>query len=233
MRALLAPLADMAALHGAAIIYVSHLNKGGQGGALQRVTGSLAFVAAARAAYIVTKDKEQPHRRLFLPIKNNLGNDATGLAFTIESHTLKNGIATSRVLWEGIKITISADEAVMPADMADERSALQAAKEFLLSILADGPVASKHVQEDAKGAGHTWRTVRRAQEALGIKPRKEKTTGQWVWCLSATCPQDGQGVRTNTSDNMDNLTRFKQVESDSLELFSGEFDSYLPAVSEG
>ncbi len=60
VRAVLAPLAELAARHGAAIIAVSHLRKSTAGEALLQVTGSLAFVAAARAAYVVAKDQENP-----------------------------------------------------------------------------------------------------------------------------------------------------------------------------
>jgi RecA-family ATPase len=114
IRALLSPLAEMAAKHDAAIIGVSHLNKCGGGEALLRVTGSLAFVAAARAAFLVVKDPEDPKRRLFLPVKNNIGNDSTGLAFRIESAELPGGISTSCVSWEADPVTISADEAMQP-----------------------------------------------------------------------------------------------------------------------
>jgi len=48
VRALLAPLSDLAAKHRVAIIGVSHLNKAAGTEVLMRVTGSLAFVAAAR-----------------------------------------------------------------------------------------------------------------------------------------------------------------------------------------
>ena len=53
-----------------------------------RVTGSLAFVAAARAAYLVAQDPQNPARRFFLPMKNNLGPDSLGLAFHIDGTTL-------------------------------------------------------------------------------------------------------------------------------------------------
>ena len=36
--------------------------------ALNRVTGSIAFTAAARASYVVTKDADNPNRRLMLPL---------------------------------------------------------------------------------------------------------------------------------------------------------------------
>ena len=78
MRGVIAPLSELASDLGAAIIFVTHLNKGTGGSALYRATGSLAFVAAARAAFLVTRDKGDQNRRLFLPLKNNLGPDATG-----------------------------------------------------------------------------------------------------------------------------------------------------------
>jgi putative DNA primase/helicase len=64
-------------------VVVSHLNKGGGGDAMGRVTGSMAFIAAARAVFLVCKDPDDDKRRLFLPIKNNLGVDSPGLAFCI------------------------------------------------------------------------------------------------------------------------------------------------------
>jgi hypothetical protein len=80
---LLAPLNDLAAAYDVAIVAVTHLNKTSGAKAMHRVTGSLAFVAAARAAWLVTADKTDPKRRLFLPIKNNLAKDNGGLAFGI------------------------------------------------------------------------------------------------------------------------------------------------------
>ncbi|MBI3068655.1 MAG: AAA family ATPase, partial [Betaproteobacteria bacterium] len=111
VRALLAPLAELAARHGVAVIAVSHLNKASGTEALLRVQGSIAFSAAARAVWGVARDKENPARRLFLPLKNNLGHDQTGLAFTVEEFRLLCGIETSRVGWEGHPVTITAEEA--------------------------------------------------------------------------------------------------------------------------
>jgi putative DNA primase/helicase len=56
VRGLLAPLSALAADVGAAVLIVSHLNKTVGNDAMMRITGSLAFVAAARAAYIVARD---------------------------------------------------------------------------------------------------------------------------------------------------------------------------------
>lgn len=163
--------------------------------------GSLAFVAAARAAYAVVKDQDNPKRRLFLPLKNNIGNDGTGYAFTVESVTLPGGIETCRVAWESEPVTITADEAMVSAGDPEERSDLEDAKEFLRGLLADGPVPSKQVRTDANGAGYAWRTIRRAQKAMGIEAVKEGMKGGWVWRLSpkvAKKPEDGHTKNLDT-----------------------------------
>ena len=79
VRGLLAPLAELAARRGVAILGVSHLNKG-SGAAMYRTTGSLAWVAAARAVWAVGRDQENPERIIMLPVKMNLTKDRTGFA---------------------------------------------------------------------------------------------------------------------------------------------------------
>lgn len=186
IRALLAPLSDLAALHGAAVVCVSHLNKGGNSDALMRVTGSLAFVAASRAAFVVAKDQDNDARRLLLPLKNNIGNDQTGLAFSIHPAQMQSAaglIDTSYVAWEPDAVTVTADEAMAQHGDIEERDAVKDAKDFLKGLLADGPVRSKQIKQDAEGAGYSWRTIQRAQKSLGIEAIKEGMSGGWVWQL--------------------------------------------------
>lgn len=183
MRALLSPLGELAAKHCAAVVCISHLNKGGGGEALMRVAGSLAFVAAARAAWAVVKDQNNPERRFFLPLKNNVGNDQTGLCFRIVSHELPGGIETSRVLWEEETVTVSADQAMAPLQEPAERSALGEAKEFLVNILKDGPVSVRQIRSDAEDAGYAWRTLQRAKDSLGISATKGGMKNGWSWSL--------------------------------------------------
>jgi hypothetical protein len=187
IRALLSPLSDLASRHGTAVVCVSHLNKSGGGEALMRVTGSMAFVAAARAAFIVAKDQENEARRLFLPLKNNIGNDQTGLAFAVQSAQVKSAaglIETSRVMWEAEAVTVTADEAMIQQGDPEERSAVEDARQFLTGLLTDGSISSKQIRADAEGAGYSWRTIQRAQKALGIEAVKEGMKGQWVWRLA-------------------------------------------------
>ena len=80
---------------------MSHLTKG-SGPAIYRTLGSLAFVAAVRSAWAITKDKQDPRRRLFLPVKNNIAADTTGMAYSIV-----DGV----VAWEREPVDVSVDEA--------------------------------------------------------------------------------------------------------------------------
>lgn len=183
VRGLFAPLAELAARHRVAIVAVSHLNKSA-GPAMYRTSGSLAFVAAARAVFAVVKDKNDPARRLMLPVKNNLGPDSTGLAYRV----IQAANGAPLVDWEPDPVTETADEAMRPAGVEEERAPLEEAKAFLSGLLEFGPVPVRQIKADADGAGHAWSTIRRAQSAIGVEAIKEGghfgAGGQrWVWRL--------------------------------------------------
>ncbi|HET6249491.1 MAG TPA: AAA family ATPase [Tepidisphaeraceae bacterium] len=189
IRGLLAPLAELAAKYHVAIVLVTHLNKGGGGKALHRAMGSLAFVAAARAAWLVTADKADPRRRLLLPMKNNLGNDTSGLAYTI----IGDGQGAA-VAFERGAVSMKADDALRDDEDEDRRGPApethNAAVEWLTELLGAGPLESGRVKSDAKEAGLMWATIRRAQQTLGIKPYKAQFGGAWMWTLpppKSTC----------------------------------------------
>jgi putative DNA primase/helicase len=194
VRTVLAALAEVAARFGAAVLAVSHLRKSG-GEALMQVMGSLAFVAAARAAYVVVKDQDNPARRLVLPIKNNLGEDQTGYAFRIDRERLSNGIETSRTVWEAESVAVTADEALAPLQAAEERSAVQDAGDFLRGLLASGPVPSRQVKAGANAGGHAWAAIRRAQKALGVRVEKCGMLEGWEWRLPSKVLKNGEDAQ--------------------------------------
>ncbi|MEO5346865.1 MAG: AAA family ATPase [Magnetococcus sp. YQC-9] len=184
VRALLAPVAAMASKHDTAMIGVSHLNKGA-GSAIDRVNGSGAFVAAARASFLITKDASISSRRMFLPVKNNIGNDKSGLAFRIESIQLPSGINTSRIVWEDEPVLMSADEALsMRAKQPGQASALDDAKAFLAELLRGGPVLAVDVADAVRGHGLSMDTIRRAKKEMGVAVDKKGNQGAWRWVLS-------------------------------------------------
>ncbi|OAI20420.1 hypothetical protein A1507_22845, partial [Methylomonas koyamae] len=184
VRDLLAPLATFAERHKVAILGISHLNKSNTQDALLRVNGSLAFVAAARAAFIAVKDKNNPARRLLLPLKNNLAKDVGGFAFSIVDCTLDNGLNTSRIEWEPDPVNMTADEAMNAKPAREESGAVDEARQFLLDLLSIGPMASSDVKDEAEKAGFSWATIRRAKENGGIESKKSGFDNGWIWSLS-------------------------------------------------
>lgn len=205
IRALLAPMGDIASRHGVAIVAVSHLNKSSGGPAMYRTMGSLAFVAAARAAWAVTKDKETPTRRLLLPVKNNLGSDVQGLAFSLEPSASNPSMAV--ISWERDPVMLSADSALsLPGDDG-ERSTLDEACHWLRDLLADGSLPARDVKRRATEDGISPRTLDRAKAQLKIKAHKEGGRGgRWVWAREAP-PQveERQGCQDPHGGNLGDL----------------------------
>jgi hypothetical protein len=224
VRALLAPLSELAARHDAAIIGVSHMTKAAGTQALLRVTGSLAFVAAARAAYLVTVDPQDKTRRLFLPMKNNLGPDATGLAFRIEGATVASSaglLETSRVLWDSEPVPMTADEAMQAESLPGITSALDTAIDWLRETLADGPVPAEEVFSLAKADGIAKKTLQRASKALKVKKVKAAMTAGWSWSLPpkmAKSAEDAQVSDVATFEEVGHLRGPEYGISGALEL---------------
>ena len=184
VRAALHPLGEVAQRYGVCVLAITHLNKGTGMKAMHRVTGSIAFTAAARVVFAVAKDESDPEgrRRLFVPVKNNLGNDETGFSFGTQVVAISPLIEAPRIVW-GDKVTITADEALSPPPPEAERGALDEAREFLTTLLAGGPVSAEKVKREARGAGIAASTLKRAKRALKAKATKTGMRGGWEWSL--------------------------------------------------
>jgi putative DNA primase/helicase len=184
VRAVLHPLAEMAAKHMVAVLAITHLRKNTDGDAVLLVTGSLAFVAASRATFFVMRDQDNKNRRLFLTAKNNLAIDTTGLAYAIESFTLPQGIATSRVVWESATIARTADDELARQRAGKDQSTREMEIRWLKELLADGPIEVETIKLAVKAAGLAWGTVRRAAKDVGIITSKTGGSGApWEWML--------------------------------------------------
>ncbi len=181
VRGLLAPLGDLAARHRVAIVAVTHLNKSGGSAAIYRATGSLAFSAAPRAAWLVSKDRADPRRRLFLTMKNNIAPEAGGLAYRIEAKD-----ACAAVAWELGAVNLSADDA-LASDGTDggERTECEEAAAWLRDLLAKGPRPASDVVREAREAGISIATLRRAKTASGVRSLRAAFGGGWDWALPA------------------------------------------------
>jgi putative DNA primase/helicase len=203
VRALLSPLSNLAEKFNVAVVVVTHLNKG-SGSAIYRSVGSIAFTAAARTAWVVTKDKDDHSRRLLLPVKNNIGNDHTGLAYRVE--TASNDAPV--VMWEQQPVEIDINEA-LNSESDDMRSERDDAREWLESELYNGPVSSKDLQARAREAGHSWSTVKRSKKDLGVVAKKNGMRGGWEWYHPDDLPaKNEEDHEENEGDQPQNVDSF-------------------------
>lgn len=93
----MAPLKRLCEETGCTVIALRHLNKG-QGAAIYRGGGSIGIIGAARAAFLVAKDPENEERRLFAPVKFNLGPMPRAMAYRLEDNPL---LGCAHVHWLG------------------------------------------------------------------------------------------------------------------------------------
>jgi putative DNA primase/helicase len=221
VRAVLEPVSEMAARLRVAIVAITHPPKGTGTTAINRFIGSIAFVAASRAAFMVTRDADDDTRRLFLPVKNNLAPLGKGLAFRLEQRLVTDGIVGSSVAWETETVTITADQALQAADdRGDGGGAGAEAEEFLREALAGGAVAVIDLKADAKEAGLSWATIRRAKDRLGVVAKRESHGrnggGRWTWALPtpARCSsrlQDAHPFGVSTLQKNEHLAAADEV----------------------
>lgn len=198
VRAVLARLAGVAGETGAAVLLVRHLNKAPGGPAIYRGGGSIGIIGAARSALLVAPDPDDESRRVLAVVKSNLAGPATSLAYRLVPD---DGRGCARICWEGTS-THCADALVRPPATEEERGELCEAIEFLQEVLANGPLPAKKVNDQARAAGISERTLKRAKGKLGVVAHKvgghfgDAQEQRWEWELpprSVVPPEGGQG----------------------------------------
>ncbi len=188
VRRSLQPLVDLAAACDCVLLGITHFSKGGQGSdPAQRVVGSVAFTAVARVVLVAAKVKskdEEKDARILARTKSNIGPDGGGFHYFLEQAEPLKGIHASYVAW-GKAVDGTAQELltdpVKDSDTEEASSALESALDFLKQLLAEGPCPAKYVETQAKEAGVSMATTRRAADALKVK--KRKSIEGWYWNL--------------------------------------------------
>jgi len=211
-RRCLQPLVDMALETGVAVLGISHFSKGSTGrNPTERVTGSLAFGALARVVMVAAKVEEEGGGRIFCRAKSNIGADDGGFRYDLEQIQIPDhpNIEASYVRW-GEPVTGSARQLLATAEAGSKTSKLLIAEEFLNVELKDGAVLTNLIRDAADQAGHTWRTIERAKDNLGII--SEKIKGGWQWRLprkTAINEKDRQEEKVAVLDSLSGLPLHK------------------------
>jgi putative DNA primase/helicase len=177
IRQKLEPLGKLAQKYGVTIIAIMHFRKGGDGATpIHQIAGSVAFGAIARAAYVVSKDKNDPDRRLFLSMGNTFAKSDAGFAYRIIEERVDRLITATAIQWEGA-VDITAEEA-LAKDAEPKGNKIEMAMAWLSTRLAEGAVLGSQLQAEIKAQGvMSWRTVQDASRRLGVIQEKEKKFG--------------------------------------------------------
>lgn len=215
VRRSLQPLVDLSLITRAAVLGVTHFSKASSGkDPVERVVGSIAFGALARIVMAATKvSEENGGGRILVRAKSNIGIDNGGFKYELKQGELKGhpGIIASWAEW-GEALKGEARELLDTAETSpdpEERGKQEEAEEFLLNLLANGPLLATQVKQDCDANGHAWRTVSNAKKALGIVSSRKHFTDKWKWSLpdyNANTPLECSMIerekRCNLSDGL-------------------------------
>ena len=183
VRKSLQPLVDLANEYKFAVLGITHFSKGSAGSTpADRIIGSQAFTALARMAWSAAK-REDEGDCILVRAKSNNSILEGGVRYQIESETVLDNIETTKTVWLGT-IEGTARELLNEAENIESGngSRLDLAKEFLIDLLSlVEKMSASEVQDEAKNAGYSVASIRRAKDNLNIKPFKDGSS--WYWKL--------------------------------------------------
>lgn len=182
VRRALGPLMALAQSTGCAILCIRHLNKSASTHAVYRGGGSIGLGGAARVTLLVAADPDNEQQRVLATVKNNLSPEAPSLAFRLVP---EEAAGVARVKWLGESEHRPSSLLAVP-QMPEDRSAIDEAVDVLRQILADGPLPATTVQREARDAGISAATLKRAKRVAGARAVRVGglgTEGHWEWRL--------------------------------------------------
>jgi hypothetical protein len=187
VRRVLDPLTDLAKRTGVCVVSVKHEVKGtGYATALSRISGASAWGEVPRGTFTVDLDRNDTELHRLLHAKSNLGPKQPTLGFRIEGKEVEPGIEAPVAIWEADPMDITADEAMREGeDDHVKSSALDDAEEFLGTMLTPDPMPVVQIEADAKAAGLSWSTVKRAKSKMKVNARRIGIGpgAYWEWRL--------------------------------------------------
>jgi hypothetical protein len=187
IRQALDPLNRLAARTGCSILGLVHLNKGQSSDLLDRVNGSRAFTAAARAVIGVVEDPEDDGNRLVVHAKSNLGaKSPEAIVFRVASAAVPTDdgeiadVGVVEIL--GSRRVDLAD--LMTASGMDESEEVSDVGAWLVTYLRDqgGESLRGDIMDAAKRAGHSVDKVKRARKRAGVvSERTQEVPSRTMW----------------------------------------------------
>ena len=193
----LQPFVDFVAATKCSGIGITHYSKSTAGrDPVERITGSLAFGAVARVILGTAKPIAADRKRRLVRLASNIGPDGGGFEYSpIQELLVEYNFAAQRVIW-GDRLHGTARELLADVEQEEQDDAIApkrtAATRFLSDLLANGPVPVAEIRAEADAAGHSWATLRRACDELGIITGKDGYSVGWSWRLPDDVPPGGE-----------------------------------------
>jgi putative DNA primase/helicase len=182
------PLAELAERRAVTVLAVTHLNKSAGSNALERVSGSIAFPAAARVVWGFARDPDDPGKGLFLFGKSNVGPEVSGLAYRIAED--ENRRATLQWIAGNVDENLTQ---ILRREQDQQKGGgdkISQACELIRQICAFGSAKSDDIDSRARELGISNYAIREAKKLLGCKSRRSGGfAGQGQWFISL--PQGG------------------------------------------
>lgn len=167
VRNALQPVIHLTKRLGTALVVVRHLTKS-QTKAMYAGGGSVGFIAAARAAFLIHGDPSSgDQHKVMAPIKTNLTRQPPALSYSIESMETNEEIP--HIVWHG-PAEWDAQQLLDGKAGRDERTARLDSQEYLTALLEGSTFPGMTWQQIAARArqdGYSEHTLRRARGDLG------------------------------------------------------------------
>ena len=181
-RAALLRLADMAEQTGAATLMVRDLTVGSDHEPLLQGSSVLEILGVARTRLIVERNRDGKHGMVLTSTRPDLGGGVDPRTFSLAPDDQR----APMIVWGDPGIPRTS----VPAERADgtaaRMSAVEAAGQFLLAVLAAGPLPAKAVMQRAVEAGIAIPTLRRAKRRCNVISSKRGGPNgmqDWWWSL--------------------------------------------------
>ena len=172
------------------------------------------------ASKVEDADDPKNQKRIIARAKSNISPDDGGFEFFLQQSEIKQGIWAQGITW-GSAITGSAlallnDAEGVESKVDEEKSARDNAADFLCEALKDGARPCKEIDAEAKEAGISNASLRRARGKLNIRSVKSAMHGGWTLQLSKAlnAPEDAHTKRLSAFNDDERL----QDENDETEL---------------
>ena len=185
IRQALGPLGRLAHETGAAVVGIVHEGKGG-GDLSNRVLGSRAFTAAARAVLTVSRDPEDDNARLLVMPKSNLGPlDLPAQSFTIDSTTVHTdeGPADMGVIVWGQERDVSLSDLTdpEPADREESDALTAYIRAYLIDNGGESPAKDVYAGIRDTFGPIAKASIYKARNSAGVTTEKGGMKAGWVW----------------------------------------------------